>query len=182
MIFCITHDCNAATVFAHQIALGHAFFRIVGTFSLNVGVNLVNESADIPLWEDDDCIDIGKSRENFGAFCSGHDGSTLAFERPYGVIGIYSDDQASTEILGGVQIANVAHVQDVKAAIRQGHSFACCAPLCNAAPQLIAVQNLRIGRRIQWFRIAGGAFIIAWSSSFRVTVAVPRFITTIPPA
>lgn len=182
MIFGIAHDRHPAAVLAHQVALGDTFFGVVRALGLDVGVNFMNEGTHVPLRKDDYSVYIGESGENFCTFFGRHYRAALALKCADGVIGVHGDNQAAAKILGGVQIADVANVQDVEAAIGERDALARRTPLGDTPPQLVSIKNLRVGWFAQWFRTAGGASIMACSSSFRVTVAVPRFITTMPPA
>jgi hypothetical protein len=74
----------------------------------------------------------------------------------------------------------VTNVQQIEAAVCQNDFFAACAPSRNLIAQLVAAQNFSCEA---WLHAWSGQLLwIALINSCWVTVAVPRFITTIPPA
>src|ERR1700722_8533808 len=80
------------------------------------------------------------------------------------------------------QITNVSHVQRVKASVRKHNALSVALPLRNRFLQFLARHNF--GRRAGHFYASApeASARITASNSSRDTVAVPRFITTSPPA
>jgi len=78
----------------------------------------------------------------------------------------------------------VPDMQQIEAAIGQDKRFACGTPFGDALLQLFAVENFFRNTSLfaQCGLVVGGDCSMARNSSCRDTVAVPRFITTIPPA
>ena len=78
----------------------------------------------------------------------------------------------------------MANMEQIKCAVGQGDRLSGLPPAGNTFTQLFASENLLwdVLFRSQWDLIAGGACSKASSNSGCETVAVPRFITTMPPA
>ena len=75
----------------------------------------------------------------------------------------------------------MAHVEQIETSVGQRDGLAVTAPFLDSMPQFIAVEEF-FGMSVQWALVTGGDCSIARSSSCCETVAVPRFMTTIPPA
>ena len=177
----ISDDLDSASALGDDVALRHAIGRVVGTFCLDIGAQLSNQGANVFFAEDDDGVHVGEGGQDLGAFFGGHDGTSFAFERTNGVVGIDGNDEASAKIFGSVEITDMAYVQEIKTSIGECDPTACAAPFGDTLAKLIPTQNFCV-RCGQWGLVAGGAFSIACNSSCCETVAVPRFITTRPPA
>jgi hypothetical protein len=72
-------------------------------------------------------------------------------------------------------------VQQIEGAIGEDDLFALSTPLGDPALEFVASENLLMSR-IQCDLVTGGPSASAFSISCRLAVAVPRFITTMPPA
>jgi len=75
----------------------------------------------------------------------------------------------------------MAHMEQIETSVGQCDGLAVTAPLLDSMPQFIAAQYF-VAMSVQWALVTGGECSIACSSSCCETVAVPRFMTTIPPA
>ena len=75
----------------------------------------------------------------------------------------------------------MAHVEQIETSVGQRNGVTVPPPFLDATPQFIAAVEF-FGLSFQWALVAGGDFSIACSSSCCETVAVPRFMTTTPPA
>jgi hypothetical protein len=76
----------------------------------------------------------------------------------------------------------MANMQQIKTPIGQSYFFSSLAPTGHTLPQLLAGYDLFIVQCVQWFLNVGAFCSIACNNSSLETVAVPRFMTTIPPA
>ena len=76
----------------------------------------------------------------------------------------------------------MADMQHIKAAIGQRDGIPGPPPVRDALAQLLAIYDFAFGFCVQWDLVVGGACSNATMSSCAETVAVPRFITTMPPA
>src|SRR6185369_15779443 len=93
------------------------------------------------------------------------------------LIGIQRHDQLSAQLLRRVEISDVPDVQQIEATIREDDLLAIALPSLGAPTQLLARNDL-----VVVFAHQRSARSIASINSCAETVAVPRFITTIPPA
>jgi len=75
----------------------------------------------------------------------------------------------------------MAHVEQIETSVGQRNGLTVAPPFLDAMPQFIAAQYF-VGISVQWALVTGGDFSIACNSSCCETVAVPRFMTTTPPA
>ena len=87
----------------------------------------------------------------------------------------------AAQLLGRVKVTDVTDMQEIEASIGERYFSFRAPPGVDLLAQLLSTENFS-GWRVQWDLVAGGDFSSALSNSCRETVAVPRFITTIPPA
>lgn len=117
VILGIADDDDAASAGLDFIALGDAFGCIVRALGVKIGANLANECAHIFFWKDYDCIHVGERRQNFSTLLGRHYGSAFALQGANRIIGVDRDKQFAAEIVSGMQIADMAYVQNVEATI-----------------------------------------------------------------
>ena len=76
----------------------------------------------------------------------------------------------------------MANVKQVEASIGQNNAVSSLTPLSYVTAEFVQAQNFVLRMSAQWDLVAGADCSTARSSSCRETVAVPRFMTTMPPA
>lgn len=91
----------------------------------DVGLESCDESQRVGFGKLHDVIDAGQCRQYFTALGVWNDGPICSFfERSDGGVGIDADDQDVAKIPGGLQIARVADMQEIKAAVREHDGLA----------------------------------------------------------
>ena len=98
------------------------------------------------LRKDYDCIHIRQSGENFGAFFGGHQWPSLALESAHGVVAVYGNHEFATQFARRVQVAHMADVQKIEAAVGKGDAVATFAPARDSCLQLLARDDLGMGK------------------------------------
>ena len=180
MILGIADDLDAPSVFGDSIALGNGIHGVVCALGLNVGMNLADDGAHIELRKDHNSIDVGERSHDLGAFVGRHDRPPFAFESADGLIGIDSHDKLAAQRLRAAKVADMSDVQQIETAVGESNALASAAPFLRAAAQRFPAQDFVLC--VQWGRVAGGDCSSACNNSSRETVAVPRFMTTMPAA
>src|SRR6185437_2080887 len=176
MVLGIAHNGNAAATGDHHIPLGNGFRGVIGSFGVNIRANKADEIANVGRVKYEYGIYVGKSSENFCAFILGNARPASAFEGAHTGIRVYSHHQIAPQLFGAAQITHVSNVQNIKTAVGEDDLFTNGPPLLHSLGKLLQVHQLvGSGRQSQ-------SSMTARRSSARVTVAVPRFITTMPPA
>lgn len=97
---------------------------VVAAFGVDVGLDLFDEAGDAGFFEDDDGVDAAEGGDDFGAIEFGVDGAVGAFEGADGGVGIDGDDEGVSEGAGLLEVADVAGVQKVEAAVGEDEVFA----------------------------------------------------------
>lgn len=171
MVFRIAYNHDTTSPFADNFAFRNAGLRVVSSLAVNVRPQIAQEVFSREIVKDDHVIDTLHSRQQFGARIFGQQRPSLAFQLSHGAIAVDSHHQHVTLLAGAFKVTDVSNVEKVKAAVGE-HNIP---PLL---PQALAESRcLRAGNDL-----ARQAFRMASFSSRAVTVAVPRFITTRPPA
>src|SRR5579884_1811587 len=181
MILRVTDNYHPAAAFLDHIALGNSLRRVVRAFGVNVRPDFSDQRADIGFIENDDRINIRQRRKDFCSLLCRHDRTPGPLQRTHARIAIHCHNHAAPQSFGRMEIPHVPDMQQVKTSVRQNDFFAGAPPLRHTLPQPWAAENLGIGIISQCVT-AGEDFSSACKSSCWVTVAVPLFITTIPPA
>ena len=73
------------------------------------------------------------------------------------------------------------YVQQIETTVGENNLFPGAPPFVHLLAQFFPAERF-VSQCVQWGLVMGGAWSKACNSSCRETVAVPRFITTIPPA
>src|SRR6185312_2824715 len=176
MIFRIANNGDAAPAGDHHIPLGDGLRGVIGSFGVNIRANKANEVANVKGIKDDHSVHVSQSCQNFCAFMLWNTRAACAFESAHTGIRVYGHHQIAAQLFGPAQITYMSNVQDIKTAVGEDDLFTSGPPLLNSLSKLLQVHQLvGSGRQSQ-------SSMTARRSSARVTVAVPRFITTMPPA
>src|SRR5206468_6384475 len=92
--------------------------------------------------------------------------ATVALERSHGFIRIQRNYELATQFFRGMQVTDMIHVQHIKATIRERDFLVGLAPLFDAAPQLLASENLIVHG-------AGLSAFLRSEETFRSHPAIP---------
>ena len=142
VILWITHDDDAASTGFDYIVLGDALCRVVGAFGMKIRMDFANDGAHVFFWEYYDGVHIRQRRQNFRAFIGGHYGPPFALQRADGSIAVDRDNQLAAELPGGMQVAHMADVQQIEAAVGQRDTVAGVPPIRYTLLKFAARNNL----------------------------------------
>ncbi len=171
MVLGVTHDARITSELFHDCLLGHSGGGIIRSLALNVWAKIAQKSLGCQVVENEDVVDAGNGGDELRARQLVQQGASRAFERCNGPVAVDAHHQDLAVFFGAAQKANMAGVQKVKAAVREGDGP-------SLTPQPLAERRGVVSRddfRIHELRMAS-------SISLALTVAVPLFITTRPPA
>jgi len=142
MVFGIADNDDAPSAGFDLSALGNTLRGIVGSLGVKVRADFQDEGAHIGLGKNDDGIDGGESGQNLGPFISWNHRAALAFERTDGIIRIDRHNNLAAEFAGGVEIAHMADVQQIEAAVGQRDASTGAAPFGHALLELASGKDL----------------------------------------
>lgn len=178
MLLRVSHNRNANSEARGLFALGYSVERVVGALRVDIWSKLAQKSAHVKLIENYNVI-YGCERGNeFRASLRGQYRTAGPFQSAHTRVRIYRNDKDIAFAARSFEIAHVSRVQNIETAVREDDLPAVSFVLSEARLQISARKHF--GTRVHADAVASPR--IAFSSSARVTVAVPRFITTIPPA
>jgi len=140
VVFGIADDGHAAAAGKHNVAFGHALSGIVRALGMNIGSQQANQLFDIQFIKDGYCIDVCERCQQLGALVIGDARPALSLDLACAGIRIDGYDQPSAQFLGGAQIAYMADVKEIEAAIGQDD------PVTGGAPPLDLLCQFR-GRK-----------------------------------
>jgi len=183
MAFGVADDGDANAETRSGIAFGNCFGGVVGTLGVDAGAQVFEKAFHVWLIENYDVIHGGESGDEFGASLLGQDGSAGALEIANAGVGIYRDNEDVSFALGAFEIAGVANVKNVKAAVSKDDAAAAALFVLKARAKRFVAENFCACVDQSFAFVPPVASLRKTSrSSARETVAVPRFMTTIPPA
>src|SRR5262249_36541788 len=159
----------AATDGAHRRGLGHRVRGVVRPLGMDIRPQPRDEPVGRVLVEDEDMIDVAQGGEDLGALLGGHHRSSGALETRHRGVAVDADEEHVAESACGVQVPQVTDVQEIEAAVGEDDTLALRAQAGGELRRLVDRHGPSAGPR-------------ACDSSSFVTVAVPRFMTTSPPA
>src|SRR5579864_488557 len=178
MLLRVSGNCETNAETRGFLALGNCVDSVVGALRVNVWMKVAQKSTDVGLVENYDVIHGGERGNKFGARLRGQNRAAGAFDSADARIGIYRDNENVAFPARAFEIADVPRMQNVETAVREHDLLSAGAMLIEERLQIGARENFGTGVHAP----AVASPRIADSSSARVTVAVPRFITTMPPA
>ncbi len=129
MVLGVANNLNAAAAGDDDIALGHALGSVVGAFGMNVRPQKLDQVANVKAVKNSDCIHILERCQDLRPLVARNVRTPRAFQRERASIRIHGDHQAASQLLGRMQITDVAYVQQVKATVGQDDFLARSAPL-----------------------------------------------------
>ena len=196
MTFGIADNLYSTAILRDSITLGDRLRRVVGAFGLDIRTNLADDRLHIRFGKNYHCVHIRQSCHNLGALLRRHNWAAFSLESTHRFIGVNGDDELSAKLFRGSQVTHVTYMQKVKATVCQSNAFSGAPPFLDALAQVVAAEEFAIldqcyfGSMLfqinaisdQCGLVTGGVCPIACNNSCRETVAVPRFMTTTPPA
>jgi len=145
MILGIAHDDNQSAARLDLIALGNARDRVIGAFGMKIGMDFANEGAHVFFVKNDDRVNVLQRRQNLGALGGRHHGPPFTLQGAHGGIGVDRDNQFAAKFASGAQIAYMADMKQVEAAVGESDAFACAPPLGHTQAEFVARNNLPMG-------------------------------------
>src|SRR5882724_357525 len=179
MVFRIAHDRHSSTQLANQCAFRYGGFGVIGALGVNVGAQIADDRRHIFFREDHYRIHIVQCRKHFGALLLRRVRPSFTLQRPRGRIGVDCHHHFAAQLLRAPQITDVPHVQQIEYPVGQNDLLSLRAPALCQVSKLLPLHDLIAVSHLGCWKVD---FLMASNNSSCDTVAVPRFITTMPPA
>jgi len=129
----VADDCDANAEARGDLTLGNRVGSVVGAFGVDVGAKRFEKRPDGEIVEEENEIHRGKCSNQLGACSSRKNGAARAFEGANAGIGVDGDDEEITLAAGAFEIADVADVKEVEAAVGEHDATALSALVIEAA-------------------------------------------------
>ena len=142
VILGITHDDNPASTGFDLIAFGDTLHHVVGALGMKIRTYFADDSAHIFFRKDYDGVHIRERRQNLRAFFGRHHWPPFTFQRAHGSIGVQRNNQFAAKFPRGMQVANVANMQQVENTIGQRDAIASVPPIRHTLLKFVARNNL----------------------------------------
>lgn len=117
------NDFSAGGLDRAAFLLVERFEGVITAFDIDVGLGGSKEPGGADIGEDGDGIDRFQGGEDGGAVVLGIDGAALAFQAADGGIAVDADEEKVTEIAGGLEVGDVAEVEEIEAAVGDDEIF-----------------------------------------------------------
>jgi len=141
VIFGIAHDHNSSAAGFDLIALGNGLHRVISALDMKIGTDFANDGAHVFFGENNDSVNILERRQNLRALGLRHHRPSLTFQGTHGSIGIDCDNQFALKFTSGVQIAHMAHMKQIEAAVGEDDAIPGAPPIRNTQPEFVARHN-----------------------------------------
>ena len=171
MILGVAHDAHLPAETLHHLTFRDRLLGIVGAFAVHVREQVKQDLRRRQPVEDHDVIHGFERRHQFRAAFLAENRPPLAFQCGHGAVAVHAHHQHIAAAPCLFKITHMADVENIKTAVGEGNAA--------AFPAQALAQGAHFFARDQG---CAHALRIASVISPRETVAVPRFITTIPPA
>lgn len=132
MIFGVADNLHSPAAGSHDVPFGDSVLGVVSAFRVDIRAQHPDKLAHVRGVEEGDRIHVLQSGQNLGAFAGRSARAALTFQSADAGVRIHGYDHFAAEFLCAAQIADVAHVQQIKAAIGQDDFFPGGAPLLHA--------------------------------------------------
>ena len=146
MIFGIADDLHAPAAFADHIAFRDGLLRVISSFGVNLRPELADERSHVEFREDHDRIHIGQRCQDLRPFVIRDNWTPFPLQSANRCVGIDRHDQAATQLFGGLQIANVTHMQKIESAIRERDGLALRTPVTDKLLQFRSADKFSVNR------------------------------------
>ena len=140
-MFRIADDLHSPPTLSDGIAFRDGLDSVVCAFCLDVRTNLANDRAYVEFRKNHDRVNIGKGCHDLRPLVFRHYGPPLSFKSPDRIIGVDGHNELSTERLRAMQIAYVAHVQQIEIPVSQRDAFARTTPLFYLLEKFVSAQD-----------------------------------------
>src|SRR5579864_1853764 len=171
MGFGVAHDAHTPPETFHDITLRDRLLRIISSLAMHVGAKVLKNGRRGRFIEYQNIVHAFQRRDEFRPRLSRKQGPSIALQLPHGSVAVHSHHQDVSLFFRALEVANVPDMKQVKTPVGKNN------------PSSLAAQTAAQGRYFSaWDHFSAHELRMASSSSRRVTVAVPLFITTRPPA
>src|SRR5262249_35867984 len=166
----------------HDLSFRNRFGCVVSAFGVNVRLQLREKRGRGIFLEENGGVDTGERRDDLDPLGLWHDPAGAPLRPPDGVGEIDPDSEPVSLPAGRLEIANVARVKQVEGAVGENDLLSFLALLSGADKKLLESEDLFSRHEKPHHARRERSCAIASRSSSGVTVAVPIFMTTTPPA
>src|SRR5260221_8513299 len=157
-------------------ALRHALDRVVRSLAMDVGTDGTDQLLGRRLVKDGDEPDAPNGSDDLPPLVFRLEGPCFLRQGIVGVVAVDSDDEHVRFQRGGLQIADVTDMEDAEASVRQGDASAGSPLLGDRPDDAFPIEDGSV------HSASSSSRSMAWRSSSLLAVAVPIFMTTMPPA
>jgi hypothetical protein len=175
----VAADHRGAAVRSDHLALGNGVHRVVGALGVHLGAQGQEQLRDRRLVEQADPVHHPEMAQDLDPLPLGNDRPPVPLGAPYRKVGVDGHDQPVAVGARRCQVAHVPGVEQIEGAVREHAADPETAPLGALLDEARERPELLRGSGHE--PAAPVSRSIAAASSWRLTVAVPSFITTTPP-
>ena len=118
------HDAATERVHHRPFLSRQLVHRVITAFHVHIRLGQLEKIRGAQLVKDDHRIHAGQSRQHRRAVGLGVNGAFGAFQLADGTVAVQAHEQGVRLVAGGLQVFHVAGVEDVKAAVGDGHGSA----------------------------------------------------------
>ena len=117
----VADDRDTATVAANRIALGHGVDRVVGPLAMHVGTQRQQKRRDVGFRKDRDVVHAAQGGDELRPISRGQDGLPWPLQPLHRRVVVDRHHEAIGFARRRLEVANVADMQQIEAAVRKGN-------------------------------------------------------------
>ena len=141
----VANDSDADTEFVGDGPFGNGFGGVVGPLGVNVGKEFLKQLFHVGLRENQDEVDSANGGDQLRSGLLIKNGAAGAFQVTKTGIGIYGDDEDVALAPSALEIAGVADVESVKAAVGENDALASLLSFAEKGAKFVARDDLGLG-------------------------------------
>src|SRR5579859_802794 len=171
VLFGVPHDAHRSTQTFHYIELRDGLLRIISALAMYVGAEVLEDARRGRVIENQNVVRGFQRRDELRARLSRKQRPPFTLQLSHRPVAVHSHHQDVALFFRPLKIANVSDVQQIKTTVGKNNPLPLTAQT-RAQSRNFSARDHLVAHELR----------MASSSSRRVTVAVPLFITTRPPA
>ena len=142
MVLWVSGNGDPSPVGEHHLSLGDRLLAVVGSLAVYVGLQPAKHPFHVQFLKDQHVVHARQGGQDFRPFLLGHQGAGRPLERAHGGVRIDGHHQAVSQLPRLPQVADVAHVEPVKASVGQHYLAAALLQVCHQRLQGLQGEDL----------------------------------------
>lgn len=145
MILGIANNSDANAQAMGDSSFGNGFGSVVRALGVNVRTKFLEQFFYIRFWKNQDIVDGAECADQLGTGLFVEDRAPAAFQVTKAGVCVHSDDEDVSFTFGAFEVANVANVERVEAAVGEYNALSCFLCFAEQGAKFVAGSDFGLG-------------------------------------